>query len=300
MKPAIAIVIAVVSVGLASTEVPLRLQSVLTGGRTTLDRFDHPEGVAVDQATGDVYVADAGNGRLLVFDTNGGFRTEIRLFDALPRPSSVAVDASGIYVSGGDPRRLAVLDVRGRFREHLTVDPQDGKGVNVGKIALAGDRLYVADRASNRVLAFHLATRRILLAFGGSGAEQDLVAGLAGIAAGPDGNVYAVDMRRAGVLVFDTAGRVVRKVGEAGGSFGQLAMPTDVAVDRSGRTFVIDATRHTLLVYDGTGRFLREFGGLGKSPGWFYFPRAVSADGFGRVYVTEPFLNRVQVFSTGP
>lgn len=300
MKSAVAIVIAFVSVSVASTDVPLRLQFVLTGGRATLDRLDHPEGVAVDERTGDVYVADAGNDRLLIFDKDGGFRTEIRLFDALPRPSSVAVDASSIYVSGGDPQRVAVLDLRGRFKDYLTADLQDGKGVNVGKIALAGDRLYVADRANNRVLGFQVATRRFLLAFGGPGAEQGLVAGLAGIAVGPDGNIHAVDMQRAGVLVFDPTGRVVRKVGEAGGSFGQLAMPTDVAVDRSARTFVVDTTRHTLLVYDGTGRFLREFGGLGKSPGWFYFPRAVYADRFGRVYVAEPFLNRVQAFSTGP
>jgi len=291
------IVIALALIGpvFAWAQAPVRLLFVLSGGRTSADRFSHPEAVAVDEIHQEVYVADTGNDRLLVFGTDGAFHAEIKVWEGLRMPSAVAVGRE-IYVVGSDPRRVAALDARGRLKTLLDADPGDGRQVRAGSIALSGDRLYVVDRANDRLLAFDLVRRRVLFGFGGHGAADGQFESLVDVAVGPDGEVYGLDMRRASVSVFDAAGVFLRKFGEAGGASGQLGLPAGLGVDRDGNTLVADATRHTLLIYGRDGRFLREYGGMGRSPGWFYFPQKVLADAAGRVFVVEPFLDRVQVF----
>jgi DNA-binding beta-propeller fold protein YncE len=54
-------------------------------------------GIAVNQETGDVYVADTGNGRVAQFDAGGTF---IRNFGSLSEPTFVAVDNSGSTSEG--------------------------------------------------------------------------------------------------------------------------------------------------------------------------------------------------------
>jgi DNA-binding beta-propeller fold protein YncE len=284
----------------APPEMSVQVLFVLSGGRATLDRFDHPAGVAVDEANREVYVADSGNARILVFGFSGELRAELRLVEGPRMPTGIALGPGVIYVTGDDLGPVAVLDARGRLKDRLDVDPKDAKPVQIGKIALAADRLYMVDRANDRLLAFNVSTRRSLFAFGGHGTDEGRFETLAGMAVGPQGDLYAVDMRRASVTVFDRSGAFLKKFGEAGSSFGQMGMPMDVAVDGKGRVFVVDATRHTLLIYDSDTRPLREFGGLGRSPGWFYYPRGAYADAAGRLYVVEPFLNRVQVFGISP
>lgn len=300
MLVALSGLLAAAQLALAPPEMSLQVLFVLSGGRAKLDILDHPAGVAVDDANKEVYVTDSGNDRILVFGFSGEFRAELNVRDGPRMPAGIALGPGVLYVAGDAAGRVAVLDVRGRLREWLDVDPKDAKPVQVGKVAVAGDRLYIVDRANDRLLAFGVSTRRVLFAFGGHGTDEGRFETLAGMAVGPQGDLYAVDMRRASVTIFDRSGTFLKKFGEAGSSFGQMGMPMDVAVDRKGRVFVIDATRHTLLIYDSDTRPVREYGGLGRSPGWFYYPRGAYADATGRLYVTEPFLNRVQVFGLSP
>jgi|GEM_PF-4924339 len=290
----------VVLAGAAAAEGQLRLLFVISGGRSAADRLDHPADVALDAATGEIYIADTGNDRLLIVGSAGEFRAEIRVWEDLRRPIAVAVANNEIYLAGSASRRVGVLDMRGRVKERIDLDPGGGKGIAVGRMAAVDDRLYVIDRSADRVVVLHLLTRRVMTALGGRGSKDGQFTSLAGVAVAPDGAIYALDMMRASISVFDSNGSFIRRFGEAGGSFGQLALPTGLAVDAGGRTFVVDATRHTLLLYDTDGRFVREYGGLGKTPGWFYFPRNVQVDAKGRVYVVEPFLNRVQVLAIRP
>lgn len=296
----LAAVVLVVLAGAAPAQEHLQLLFVITGGRSSGDRLNHPADVAVDPAHDEIYIADTDNDRLLIVGPSGEFRAEIRVWDDLRAPSAIAIGSGEIYVVGSASRGVGVLDMRGRLKERIDLDPGRAGGVAVGRIAVAGDRLYAIDRSTDRILIFNLQTRRVVGAVGGRGSQDGQFASLAGVAVAPNGDLYALDMLRASISVFDANGKFVRRFGEAGGSFGQLALPTGLAVDTRGRTLVVDAARHTLLLYDADGRFAREFGGLGKTPGWFYFPRNVKVDTKDRAYVVEPFLNRVQVFTVPP
>ncbi len=109
------------------------------------------------------------------------------------------------------------------------------------------------------------------------------------------GNIYFGDMRPGQVVVFDSKGNYLKRIGEPGGGDRQISRPTGVTVDKKGRIFVVSTVRHMILCYDPDGKFIGEFGGLGKSPGYFYFPTKIVSDN-DRFYVLDSPLNRVQVF----
>jgi DNA-binding beta-propeller fold protein YncE len=84
-------------------------------------QVEDPEGVAVDQSSGTVYIADNGNGRVDMFNKEGTFQSA---FDEGARPSGVAVDNSAdpsrgdVYVVGyrGDVEKFKLNSGTGEYK----------------------------------------------------------------------------------------------------------------------------------------------------------------------------------------
>jgi DNA-binding beta-propeller fold protein YncE len=82
--------------------------------------FNHPSGVAVDPASGDVYVADGyGNARVHRFDASGAFvlgwgRRGVGDGEFIV-PHGVWVDGDRVIVADRDNSRLQLFDREGRF-----------------------------------------------------------------------------------------------------------------------------------------------------------------------------------------
>lgn len=89
-----------------------------------------PLGVAVNDATGNVYVADEGNNRVEVFNAQGGYAGQITGGEtpagSFRAPSAVAVDNSPSSATRGT---VYVVD-----RRHAVVDAFDAAGAYVGQI----------------------------------------------------------------------------------------------------------------------------------------------------------------------
>jgi DNA-binding beta-propeller fold protein YncE len=119
--------------------------------------FSAPTFCAMD-AAGQLYLADALNGRVQVFDSTGGF---VRSFGqyaqgpgGLGRPKGVALSPAGeVYVADSWQNVIEVFDASGQFVAALT-DEQD-RPLDVGSpngIAIdARGRIYIAERLSNRL-----------------------------------------------------------------------------------------------------------------------------------------------------
>jgi sugar lactone lactonase YvrE len=173
--------------------------------------FFGPRGIALD-GKGNVYIADTGNKRIVVTDTEGNFKyqwgTAGADVGAFNEPTAVGVDAQGrVYVADTWNGRVQVFqpDASGQVGAVPTatwqVDAWRPNTYDDPSLAVSADgAVYVSTPTLNSVL---LANARgdVGLRWGGAGTDMASLNAPTGIAAGPDGAVYVVD--RAG-------GRVLR------------------------------------------------------------------------------------------
>jgi hypothetical protein len=70
-------------------------------------------------------------------------------------------------------------------------------------------------------------------------------------------NLYVLDRLNQRVVVFDSAGRLVRAFGRRGGGPGELVAPQQMAVTGAGQVIVSDAGRRALVIFNRDGSFAR-------------------------------------------
>jgi DNA-binding beta-propeller fold protein YncE len=122
--------------------------------------FNHPEAVAVD-GTGDIYVADTDNNRIVELSPAGAVVNEWGSRGTgdgrFHSPTGIALDAAGnVYVVDSENNRVEVFDSSGHFLQKW-----GERGIGPGELsqptAIAVDcdgNVYVADTNNNRVERF--------------------------------------------------------------------------------------------------------------------------------------------------
>ena len=248
----------------------------------------NPEGVAVN-ASGDVFIADAGDNRVLVDTPNGsgGYTQSVVDDTGLSYPAGVAVDASGdVFIADTNDNRV-VLDTpngSGGYTQSVVDDTglSDPQGVAVDG---AGD-VFIADAGNNRVV--------LDKPNGSGGYTQSVVdntglAELQGVAVDRSGDVFVADAGYNRVVVDSPngSGGYTQSVVDSTG----LAYPEGVAVDASGDVFIAD-TGNARVVLDtpnglnGYTRSVVDDSGLS-------YPAAVAVDSSGDVFIADTSHSRV-------
>ena len=272
------------------------------GGRATLARVANPQGVAVD-ASGNVYIADAGNSRIRMvtkstgnistvagngsfgYSGDGGLATSARLY----YPYGVAVDASGnVYIAD-----------TGNHRIRMVTNP--GSSGTISTVAGNGTAGFSGDG--------QLATSALHTPFG--------------VAVDASGNVYIADTGNSRIRMLTKSTGVISTVA-GNGSFGysgdgglatsaQLNAPRGIAVDASGNVYIADTgncrirmvtnpgSSGTISTVAGNGSFgYSGDGGRATSAGLGY-PFGVAVDASGNVYIPGYILHRIRMVmkSTG-
>ncbi len=310
--------------------------STNNAGGLSASSLSVPEGVAVD-SSGNLYVADTGNHRVLEYNTPlTTDRTADRFFgqpdffsngsntgglspSSLSVPEGVAVDSSGnLYVADAGNNR--VLEYNTPLASDTTADRVFGQGgvfttntcnktaLNASSLCFpegialdSSDNLYVADTNNNRVLEYH--TPLTITAVAGSGdTTADIVFGQGGVFTTntcnktalnvdslcfPEGvtrdssdNLYVADTSNSRVLEYYTPLTVTLVPGSGDTTadvvLGQLAFTTN------GINFVDAAGLNTLkgAAVDATAD-----------------PDGNSANGIGILYVADTANNRILGFS---
>jgi DNA-binding beta-propeller fold protein YncE len=242
-------------------------------------RFESLKAVAVN-ASGTIYTADAGDGRLQEWVAAG-----------LAGPREPAPTYAGSIAPASA--------VQGSLREPdvVAVDP--------------GGNILIGDSGHSRVLEFnsHLEYVR---QFGSRGAAHGQFEGIRGIATDASSDIYVSDYGNDRVEEFSPSGIYLRRLGSPGTGPGQLHGPTGIAVEAStGHIWVRNTYGRLLQAFSADGaylsdagpierssRFSHEAGGLALSSGMLYVPEAgtVTAGGSGRTRALSS-TGRVREFS---
>jgi DNA-binding beta-propeller fold protein YncE len=158
-------------------------------------QFQGPRGVAVDQASGDVYVADSGNARVQKFDATGTFIAAWGwgVADGTAQ-SEVCTSSCQAGIAGAGA---------GQFSNPTSIAVDSSGGPSAGDV-------YVGDLTNNVVLKFD-ANGNFLSSIDGSTTPQGLYSSLVGVAVDQSGHLWTADGNTDNVTEFDENGTFVQQ-----------------------------------------------------------------------------------------
>jgi len=285
---------------------PPALVQIVTGTGPN-QPFRNPRHIFCDPATGEVFVADSGNHRVVIFDRDG---TPVYSF-------THTVWRDGRYVPGEPLSLVATPDGTIFLLDALSIDVAvlDYRGTPVDRIQparLLGDSgfrpLALALTPEGEVAVLGMSRERgvVLILSPDLRSRRTVRLGETGQLVKPTGfwvdgrhRFYVTDMSAAAaVQVFTAGGERVLAFGKHDSGWGNFSLPTGIAVQDDGRIWVVDMIRQVVSRFDADGRFETYIGGKGSGPGSMAYPSAVAWYPPGRIYVLEKVGCRYQVYAT--
>jgi DNA-binding beta-propeller fold protein YncE len=244
---------------------------------------------------GEVYVADAGQRRVVVFDSAGRFQRAFGGASHLLNPVDVAVDGDQVWVVDSHLHQVLAFDAAGEVVARL--------GKTEATIADRDTRR--SDRAATRPghegeAPADFSPDDLSDVWHNRGKEPGEFRYPVSVAIGPDGTVYVSDQLNFRVQAFDQDGKFVRQIGRLGDQPGTFTRPKGVAVDSDGHLYVVDGAFSNVQVFDAEGRVLLAFGQLGNGEGEHWLPIGISIDPANRIFVADRYNNRVQIYQYLP
>ena len=242
--------------------------------------LNFPTGAAVD-ASGNIWVADQKNDRLMKFSATGELLESDGWYgtgdQGLNNPRDVAINASNgdVYVSDEGNSRIVELNSSGSFIETF------GWGVKNGNAE------FEICKSSEYCEAG--------IAGGGAGQFHEPK----GIAIDPSGNVWVADLANDRIEEFSSSGSYLQSFGTAGSGEGQFSSPSGIVID-GGNLYVSEAGNNRVQELSTAGKYINAFGKTGKGSGEFEEPKDLAVDPkTGNLYVSDTGNNRVQEFNSG-
>lgn len=268
---------------------------------TGKDNLTKPLSVAAD-SRGRAFVTDSLSRLVFIFDIENKTVGHLGENVSFRKPTGIAVDDQDrVYVADIDAHTVYVFSPAGDLVTEFGA--QELGRPNGIAIDSALGRLYISDLKARKIAQYELATLKFQRWIGRSwdekvGAEeQDKVLNApTDLAVDADGLLYVVDTYLDHVVVFDTDGEFVRKLGTIGAGPGKFMRPRGIAIDSDGHVYVGDAMANLFQILTPDGKALMPIGGLGTDPGKFIVPASIAIDRHNRVYVTDQGNRRIQVF----
>jgi DNA-binding beta-propeller fold protein YncE len=269
-------------------------------------QFNLPWGVAVNQANGEVYVADQNNHRVQVFDANGAFLRQFGSLGAGPGqfnlPYGIAIDAAGdVYVTEIGNSRVQKLSSTGTpISSFGTLGSGNGQfNTPSGVLVHSSGDIYVSDGLNHRIQRFN-AAGGFLGKWGtfGSGAGSFRVP--MGLAENSTGHVFVADQGNHRVQRFSATGAFQMQFGTRGTTDEQFSFPQGIGIDSQDNVYVADMANYRMKQYDALGQWVVNWGSKGSGDGQFNWPLGVALDANDNVYVSELDNSRVQKFGFPP
>jgi DNA-binding beta-propeller fold protein YncE len=267
--------------------------------------FNQPEGVAVDRATGRVYVSDTFNHRVQRFSATGTFQRKWGYRgrgtgDAMDYPRGIAVGRDGsVWLNNTRSANIKHYTPNGGFLgEFGSQGAADNQLYYSRGIEVAGNgTIYVTDSGNRRIKAMRPNGSLLWQAPCGTPAlvGNYVLFGCTSVELDAQGNVYAAAPTEDAVYKFSPTGELLNKFGTHGSAPGQLDGAYGVAI-KGNKMWVSEMDNNRISVFTLGGVFQGSFGGTGSAHGKFRRPTGLDFDAQGRLYVTDTGNERVEVF----
>jgi len=249
-------------------EPPYKLVKTWGKKGSTDGLFNEPTGIAL--SVDKIFVSDARNARIQVFDLEGNYLFQFGNSPALSpsdKSTSVLKRPMNLTIANNE---LFVADL---WLDHISVYSLDGKfRRNIGN---AGD--------------------------GPSGFNSP-----GGVAVNDRGELFVADFLNQRVQQLSKDGTFIRQwgqTGQVGIGAGQLNYPTDVAIGHNGLLYIADGYNDRVQVFGSNGEFLHKWGGpfasniFGPFNGWFATVTGITVGPNNNIFVADFYNDRVQKFA---
>jgi sugar lactone lactonase YvrE len=269
-----------------------RVAGWITGASADSAQFVKPFGVALDDA-GNLLVTDTGANVACCLDRarKKWLRWQQAGKTRFECPVAIARRGNTAFVADSVLAKVFALDEKGKLLFEITRELERPSG-----LAVAGDRLFIADAQRHQVVVCSL-RGEFISKFGRRGSGPGELNFPTHLAVDSESHLLVTDSLNCRIQVFDASGRCLRGIGSAGDGPGHFSRPKGVAVDALGHIYVVDAVFDNVQLFDDQGRLLMTWGEGGSNPGQFWLPNGIAIGRDNQIYVADSYNRRIQVFS---
>ena len=276
---------------------PFHVKPVLSFGKEgSCDGMFIPYGVAVSDGD-EIVVADHGNHRVQVFDSDGTF---LRSFGhkgetagELDNPTGIAIDKDrNIFISDWGNLRVQIFSWAGRhlcsFGSQGSLDSQLCRPLGLSLDSTGN--VIVAD-TGNKLIKIFTPDGRFVMNIGGQGSFSFPVHCV------QCGEYFIVsDTGEHCIKVFNREGHFQYKFGKKGEGNGEFNHPRFLSVTQSKHLLVCDEDNHRIQVFELDGKLVGKFGTKGSKLGEFNTPFSVAILSNDQIVVSDRSHDRIQIF----
>lgn len=269
----------------------------LVGPKTK--KLINPLAVAVSK--NQIYVADSGNGRVVVYSRKGVFTKTLgdqgTSATKLIYPTDLAVTQDDhLYVADRPAGRIMLINPQGKVVKSFPEGEDRLKLNGFSPLALAlddGGNLVVSEVSQQRLVYFNPAGK-LLKIVKKDKFKRDLPLSFANGIATEGNKLYIANSNQSNVLVYnDQAGQfdVMALKNQA------LTLPRGMAVDPASKNlFVADLMQHQVYQIDLKGqKRVDTIGMVGIDKQLFSYPNDVAVDSEGRLYIADKGNGRILI-----
>ncbi len=254
--------------------------------------LDEPMALFYDENKDWLYVADSANGRLVSFDKELLYLSELA-HEHFALPTGIVKSAEGkFFIIDSAKGGVVLIDVKEQLVEDLILSglPKADSRVYVSRIAIDNEGLlYLVDKLNKRILVVDQ-DGSFIRALEVRGAD---FYGFNDVRVDESGSVYAVDTIGKKVYIFDKKGKLVRSFGGRDTET-PLNFPVSVDVNSKGLIYVLDRRGGEVVVFDKFGSFQYTVSSPGVSAGNLISPSYIFIDDSDRLFIADG--SRIQVF----
>lgn len=251
---------------------------------------------AIADSAGNVYVADAEQGIIFVFDIE---KNKLRFLGegVLAGPVGLAIDNKRgiIFVADSRLDRVFGLDKNTGSLIIRIGTPKEFQNPSGMVFDENRDRLYITDTQNHLIRVFDK-DGKALFTIGKRGNGEGEFNFPSYLALDSHGRLFVADTLNFRVQIFDQDGKFLKKFGRLGDAPATFTRPYGIGVDSEGHVYVVDSAFNNFQIFEEDGTLLLWIGEAGTEPGKFFLPTGMYIDKQDRIYVADTFNRRVQVF----